>query len=423
MAPTKSVCGEDLLLTDQYNYDTWRKQPEDINIPADMGLQEKNQYNYNAEMANHISISTTRAYETLVKSSGTPPAVTKDIGAKMKAYYKYTKEEVEDMVTSERFEQVVGPIPPTMLQFLIKERMTRAKKDEEKRKQEKDAKEKAPELAGSMVMSKAALIDPLTRSPVSIPVLFLAAIKYRQHPSLFWFTNDRLRYATENPGNMPTKKNIALAAGTEKSLLDCTKLEVVWGSDVTAEGFTIFEWTEASANFLEAVQILSAKPDPTNQYSYAVELEKHQKFFAALPDFNRLFEVWYPVELQMRNKILDTDARFEVGIWKDEASGTIRAWRIANGGPQIPTSLADLGPNTSRQGQASARHTILHEIDNRPPPTGPRNTDNHRYDNNRYGDNGRNVDNGWQGRDNRQGREGFRDFRDQDTGRERHPVT
>jgi hypothetical protein len=57
-------------------------------------------------------------------------------------------------------------------------------------------------------------------------------------------------------------------------------------------------------NFIEALKILSAAPDPTCPHSYAEEMQKHFKFVKNLDDFEALFPVWYPVEKSLRNKIL-----------------------------------------------------------------------------------------------------------------------
>ncbi|KAJ7850503.1 hypothetical protein B0H14DRAFT_2581941 [Mycena olivaceomarginata] len=77
----------------------------------------------------------------------------------------------------------------------------------------------------------------LTRPPVVIPDIFLVAIKLKLHPALFWFTDKRLRFAEENPGDLPTKKNLGIS--DDKALLDIVKLKTTLGSDDTTEGVSV----------------------------------------------------------------------------------------------------------------------------------------------------------------------------------------
>ncbi|KAJ6475684.1 hypothetical protein DFH09DRAFT_1342722 [Mycena vulgaris] len=234
--PTKSICQLDLPLDATYDFAAWRLQPNDLDIPDDMDLQERNQFNCDAQAANRISIRATRAYETAVKNGIVPP-VTQDIGAILVAYYKYAPDELERMVTSEAYcTQVVAPIPPRLIEFLLAERDKRAKDAEKKKEDEKMAKDKGSDLKGSMVMSNATQMNPLTRPAVSTPEFLLAAIKYRLHPSLFWFTDARLRWATEHSSEMPMRKNTFILAASEKALLDVNKTVAQWGSDDSAEG-------------------------------------------------------------------------------------------------------------------------------------------------------------------------------------------
>ncbi|KAJ7044606.1 hypothetical protein C8F04DRAFT_1249878 [Mycena alexandri] len=52
MPAPKSYCGLDLPVPRDFDFVDWRKTPADRDIPADMSLQEKNQYDYNVEMDN-----------------------------------------------------------------------------------------------------------------------------------------------------------------------------------------------------------------------------------------------------------------------------------------------------------------------------------------------------------------------------------
>lgn len=132
MAP-KSVCGLDLPLDANFDYAAWRQQPQDLDIPVDMELQERNQHNFDAETANRVSIRKTRAYENDVKA-GNIPAAARDIGGKLIAYFKYKDDEMELMLDSESYcTQVVAPLPPKLTAFIIVERVKRAKEAEKKK--------------------------------------------------------------------------------------------------------------------------------------------------------------------------------------------------------------------------------------------------------------------------------------------------
>jgi hypothetical protein len=293
MAPLKSVCGLDLPLGDNFDFVAWRKIPRDMDIPNDMMLQERNQYNYDAEMHNRASISTTRAYEMSLKQGFSTTA--KDVGAKLRAYYRYEEDEMQKMVDDpELCTHVLAPIPPTLYAFILDARRTKTKAEEAKKEAEKQAKDKPSKLAGTMIMSNVTHINALTRPPVSIPPLFLAALKYKMHPSIFWFSDDRLRFATEHPGKLPTKKNTSIASGNDKSLLDCTAMEKIWGSDDACDGVSVLGWVESFGNFLDALKELCAPPTDENPFSYALEMKKHYDFFRALKDFEKDFAIWYP---------------------------------------------------------------------------------------------------------------------------------
>ncbi|KAJ7115679.1 hypothetical protein C8R44DRAFT_927132 [Mycena epipterygia] len=400
MAP-KSHCGLDLPLDANFDFAIWRKQPIDLLIPDDMDLQERNQHNFDAQMVNRISVRATRAYETAVKN-GTIPATTTDIGTKLIAYYAYNAEELEKMVSSVDYcTQVVAPIPPKLMEYILEERGKRAKAFEKKKEEEKEAKEKGSELQGSMVMSNITKINALTRPPVSTPPSLMATIKYKMHPSLFWFTDIRLRYATEHSADMPMRKNTTIPNAPEKSLLDVAKLKTIWGTDDSTDGVSILNWINASENFLEALKLLSTAPDNTNPLTYATEMAKHFAYIQALDDFEALFQVWYPVEKKLRNKITDNNLAFDAAYWTSEFGGVLNAWKaakaIATGLFAAPaTKITDLGtlsglPSSFNTQLPSAprQHHQNHRDDARDPATGLRNVDNGWYDRDSFHDRGR----------------------------------
>ncbi|KAJ7741993.1 hypothetical protein DFH07DRAFT_777912 [Mycena maculata] len=403
MPAPKSHCGLDLPLDASFDFAGWRKQPADLPIPSDMDLQERNQYNCDITTENRASICVTRAYEEQLQNGNNPPTTT-DIGKKLCAFYAYSSDELEKMINSEAYcAHVVAPIPPKLLQYLLEARDKRSKAAEKKKEEEKLAKEKGTGLKGSMVMSGVTKANVLTRPAVSTPETLQVAIKYKLHPSLFWFTDPRLIWATENPAELPMIKNTTINAAPEKSLLDVPKMKTVWGSDDTAEGHDVLDWTNASDNFLMALKTLCAAPDTNNPSSYAVEMKKHQDFFRAMDDFRSHFPVWYPVEKKLRNKILDNNMTFDEGYWTSQVDGVLNAWKAAkeiSGGAAatIPAKMSDLAANTVAPRQQYRQQ--------------PRDGDYYRPTRDAYAP-PRVSDNGWQGRNSsdngRQGRDSFRD--------------
>ncbi|KAJ6491908.1 hypothetical protein C8R45DRAFT_928239 [Mycena sanguinolenta] len=348
MAPIKSIAGPPLPLDANFDFEAWRKVPKDLDIPADMSVQERNIYNSATEKANMDSVRATRSYELELRAGNTPPD-TQDVGPKLKAYFSYTEDELSRMVEDPEYcQHVVQPVPPRLMDVILKKRKELAVKRKE---EEERAKEKKSMLHGSMKMSGVTAINPLTRAPVVIPDVFLIAIKLRLHPALFWFTDKRLRFAVENPGELPTKKNPGIS--DDKALLDIVKLKAAWGSDDSAEGVSVLTWSNAMENFIEALKILSAAPDPTNPYSYADEMKKHFDFVKNLDDFEALFPVWYPVEKSLRNKILTNNRAYSESHWSSEIGMVLNAHkaagRIQKGSFYSPAlmRITDLGPSSS----------------------------------------------------------------------------
>ncbi|KAJ6539519.1 hypothetical protein B0H19DRAFT_1240223 [Mycena capillaripes] len=146
--------------------------------------------------------------ENSVKA-GTATPTTRDIGGKLIAY---TREELDRIVRSAEYCDVVAPIAPNLTSYLLLEREKIAAAEEKKKEDEKAAKEKTPS--------------------------WTAAIRFTMHPSIFWFTDDRLRFANEHPSDIPVKKNMGITAATEKTLLDCAELMKILGSDDSVEGIS-----------------------------------------------------------------------------------------------------------------------------------------------------------------------------------------
>ncbi|KAJ6596640.1 hypothetical protein B0H10DRAFT_2232302 [Mycena sp. CBHHK59/15] len=243
-----STTGNTLPLNSTFNFAGWHKQPADHAIPSDMDLQERNQANNNAQTANRLSIRKTWEYEDLVVA-GSTIAISRDVGRRLIAYYQYTKDKLEKMVSSPDY------------CYLLEECEKRVKEAEKKKEDERIAKEAGNNLDGSMELREFSQIDTLTCPPVSIHAYFLTAIKYQMYLSLFWFTDKHMCYVTEHPSEIPVKKNNSMLATTKKALLDCNKLKTTWGSDKTADSYTVLTWIEASGNYLNMLSKLCATAD------------------------------------------------------------------------------------------------------------------------------------------------------------------
>ncbi|KAF8208036.1 hypothetical protein K438DRAFT_1754782 [Mycena galopus ATCC 62051] len=176
MASPVSITGKNLPLDVNFDFIAWRKASKEIDIPMDMGLQERNAHNCKAETFNRASIDVMRKYELDLKQ-GPAPDTSRDMGPPLQPYYKYETEELELMIASDDYcNKVVAPVPPLIFSYIAKERICIAKEKEE-------AKEKGPEVLGTMF---------LTSTP--------------------------LKKATDSSG---------------KSILNCKKLIQDWGSDDT----------------------------------------------------------------------------------------------------------------------------------------------------------------------------------------------
>ncbi|KAJ7672830.1 hypothetical protein B0H17DRAFT_1141066 [Mycena rosella] len=266
-----------------------------------MELQERNQHNYNAEMANRTSIiRTTRKYEEDVLAGNAPPT-TRDVSAKLIAFYAYHDAEVAKMRDSQQYcDQVVAPLPPKLIAFLLGEREKCAKEVEKKKEDEKAEKEK---------------INPLTRPSVSTPQPFQAAIKYGLHPALFWFTDKHLRWATEHGSEIPMRKNTNVLAAPEKSLMDINKMNSTWGSDNSTDGHSILE------------------PSTTLNLSMTSST---------------------PSKKTLRNKVLDNNLAFDTPYWSSEVGGVLNAFKAQRNSSKgllasQAVKMSDLGPSTASQ--------------------------------------------------------------------------
>ncbi|KAF8177284.1 hypothetical protein K438DRAFT_1978581 [Mycena galopus ATCC 62051] len=162
--------------------------------PRRHGTTREERANCRIEVFNRASIDATCKYKTNLKQ-GPAPDATRDVGPPLQPFYKYNKDEMELMITSDDYcNKVVVPVLPIIFGFIVKKRICIAKEKEE-------AKERGPDLLGTMVMSNVTHSNLLTRAPVSIPVEFLRAIKNKLHPPIFWFADEQLRHSMQFPSS------------------------------------------------------------------------------------------------------------------------------------------------------------------------------------------------------------------------------
>ncbi|KAK6975003.1 hypothetical protein R3P38DRAFT_3213899 [Favolaschia claudopus] len=147
---------------------------------------------------------------------------------------------------------------------------------------------------------------------------------------LFWFTDERIRFATERPGEIPTKKHTPLddQSADKIFLVHIPKLSAAWGDDESVDGISVHTWVQASENFGKAIDRLSAAPDAANPHSYGVEFAKHRSFFLNLNDFEADFADWCQIEKKLRNELFNGTA-FDVSYWTGQVSGVVNAVKAA----------------------------------------------------------------------------------------------
>ncbi|KAJ6504228.1 hypothetical protein C8R47DRAFT_181560 [Mycena vitilis] len=261
---------------------------------------ERNAYNDRVGKYNSKSIEVTRAYEAVIKAGGTP-ATSADVGPSLRAPYGYTSDEMELMVEIETFCQAASPIPASLIRIIVVMRLDRFKEAERKKEREKVAKESGMDLLGKLVMSNPIRADPLTRPDATIPPMFLQALGARLHPSLFWLTDARLRFAEEHPAELFTKK---IAAVNNKVFMDVPKLKTIWGSGDSPVGYNTILWKGAMKNYIAAYKLLCPASTDGAPTFYS-QLVLHRDFVLSLDDFEDYFTVCFRVEKEMRLKITD----------------------------------------------------------------------------------------------------------------------
>jgi hypothetical protein len=110
MPPANSQAGVPLPLPDTFDYVAWMTPPPDVDIPVLMDVKTRNKRNIVIDTFNSTSIDITRAYMEAAQD-GTR-AAGQDVGPKLKAYFRYTEDELETLVVDNNYFSLVSPVPP-----------------------------------------------------------------------------------------------------------------------------------------------------------------------------------------------------------------------------------------------------------------------------------------------------------------------
>jgi hypothetical protein len=107
MPPTNSQAGVPLPLPDAFDYVAWMTPPPDVDIPVLMDVKARNKRNIVIDTFNNTSIDLTRAYmEAALQGT---LAAGQDVGPKLKAYFRYTEDELETLVVDTDYFALVSP--------------------------------------------------------------------------------------------------------------------------------------------------------------------------------------------------------------------------------------------------------------------------------------------------------------------------
>ncbi|KAJ7905601.1 hypothetical protein B0H14DRAFT_3420763 [Mycena olivaceomarginata] len=344
MPPTNSQARVPLPLPDAFDYISWMTPLPDVDIPVLMDVKAHNKCNIIIDTFNNTSIDITRAYMEAAWD-GTL-AAGQDVGPKLKAYFRYTEDELETLVVNNDYFVLVSPIPPHVALAVFEERRTRKKLAEEKKADDEKAKSKG--LMKSLVMVNPIQLSAASRPPPSAPEILLVPLRYGTPLSIWWFTNTCLRFATECADQMltkhqhPTSKDNSVA---KISFVDITKLTKEWGSDDTTESNSLYIWAETTRNYTNTFKTLSTDANDLNPHTYGGELEKHFNFFKNIDNTEELFEVWYGTEKELHNKIITACATFELNFWHSKVQGVVLAHKQAPFITELPQLFFELrGP-------------------------------------------------------------------------------
>ncbi|KAJ7862770.1 hypothetical protein B0H14DRAFT_3610786 [Mycena olivaceomarginata] len=344
MPPVNSQAGVPLPLPDTFDDVVWMTPPPDTDIPVLMDVKVRNKRNIVIDTFNNLSIDITRAHMEAAQE-GTL-AEGQDVGPKLKAYFRYSDDELETLVVDNDYFILVSPIPPHVAMAVFEERRTRKKLAEEKKANNEKAKDKG--LLKSLVMANPIQLSAASRPPPKTPEILLVPLRYGTPLPIWWFTNAHLRFATECADQMPTKHQHPTSkdnSAAKVSFVDITKLTKEWGGDDTTESNSLYIWAEAALNYTNAFKSLT---------------RKHFSFFKNVDDAEDLFEVWYSTEKELRNKIITACATLELNFWHSKVQAP----------PRTVTACASAAVDVAIASDFGTTHTTVAEIATRTRPTG-----------------------------------------------------
>jgi hypothetical protein len=96
-----------------------------------MDVKTRNKRNIVIDTFNSTSIDITRAYMEAAQD-GTR-AAGQDVGPKLKAYFRYTEDELETLVVDNNYFSLVSPVPPHVALAVFEERRARKKSAKKRR--------------------------------------------------------------------------------------------------------------------------------------------------------------------------------------------------------------------------------------------------------------------------------------------------
>ncbi|KAJ7787443.1 hypothetical protein B0H14DRAFT_3579982 [Mycena olivaceomarginata] len=306
MPPAISQAGVPLPLPDAFDYVAWMTPPPDVDILVLMDVKTRNKRNIVIDTFNSTSIDITRAYMEAAQD-GTR-AAGQDVGPNLKAYFRYTEDELETLVVdNDYFSLSAAP-----------------EKNRRKKKKADDEKAKSKGLLKSLVMANPVQLSAASHPPPNAPEILLVPLRYRTPLPIWWFTNARLRFATEQLRG-------------EGSFMDITKLTKEWGGDDTTESNSLYTWAEAALNYTNAFKSLSVDANDLNPHTYGGELEKHFAFFKNVDDAEELFDVQGVVLAYKAAKLLSS------------SSASLNSLRLSDVG-KPPSSQSSRNSSSNREG-------------------------------------------------------------------------
>ncbi|KAK7034248.1 hypothetical protein R3P38DRAFT_2772341 [Favolaschia claudopus] len=298
-----SRCGQPLPLPANFDCVAYTQIPPSIPPLPNMTLREKNKANTAFEKRNEESVAMTRSFERARASSAGVGSV--DVGPPLVALYEYSDSDIELMASSKELVDAVGPLPISVTLKLAEIRLKIVKDTSEKSRREK---EKSPvSTIGTLVMQNPVEYSSVLSEDVHIPNIFLETVNQKLWLPLHWWMDAILRDADRDPQSVPsTTCTPSQTSPTTKpvkvQVIDFEKMITKHGGLDYGTTLTPSKWRQCARNLLKAVTQLCSS-DPT-AITPATELSKHLKFFTLNKWFDDEFHVWYPLEYELRGKVL-----------------------------------------------------------------------------------------------------------------------